>query len=179
MALLKLPRVGDYLRMESHLSVHFPASVMIRDRFMAISRTMHLSNPESDIDNNRRKGTPDYSPLHHIQPLHTTKRNVFKALWEPWKQIVIDERMLAKKAKIGLRQYMRDKLTKWGVKLFVLTDSSNGYTSDFSINTGKSHFISGQGLSHDVAASWIHHSWGDVLLLCSHLFFMFLMIYFS
>lgn len=49
MTLLKLPRVGDYWRMVSHLTVHFPVSVMTRDRFMAISRTVHMSNPEHDI----------------------------------------------------------------------------------------------------------------------------------
>lgn len=49
MALLKLSRVVDYWRIVSHLSVHFPASVMTRDRFMAISRTVHMSNPEHVI----------------------------------------------------------------------------------------------------------------------------------
>ncbi len=150
MALVKLPRVRDYWRKGSHLSVHFPASVMTRDRFMAISRTTHMSNPEHDTENDRKKGTPDYDPLHRLQPLYTTIRQACKALWQPRKHIAIDERMVATKAKTGLRQYMKVKPTKWSVKLFVLVDSSNRYTSDFSIYTGKSRFISGRGLSHDV-----------------------------
>lgn len=44
MALLKLPRVGDYWRMVLHLTVYFSASVMTRNRFMAISRTVHVSS---------------------------------------------------------------------------------------------------------------------------------------
>ena len=32
---------------------------------------------------------------------------------------------------------MKDKPTKWGVKLWVLADSGNGYTVDFSVYIGK------------------------------------------
>ncbi|KAF3845751.1 hypothetical protein F7725_002829 [Dissostichus mawsoni] len=36
------------------------------------------------------------------------------------KDLAVDERMVATKAKTGMTQYMRDKPTKWGMKLFVL-----------------------------------------------------------
>nr|XP_009292848.1 piggyBac transposable element-derived protein 4-like [Danio rerio] len=158
MALLKLPRVRDYWRRDSHLSVHFPVSVMTRDRFMAISRTVHLSNPDDDIENDRKKGTPDYDPLYRLKPLYITIKDTCKSMWQPRKQIAIDERMVATKAKIALKQYMKAKPIKWGVKLFVLADSSNGYTSDFTIYTGKSRFTSSQGLPYDVVSNLIDPS---------------------
>jgi hypothetical protein len=34
----------------------------------------------------------------------------------------------------GIRQFMKDKPTKWGLNLWVATDSSNGYTCDFEIH---------------------------------------------
>ena len=39
----------------------------------------------------------------------------------------------------GIRQYMyiKDKPTKWGIKLWVLADSSNGYTVDFDVYIGR------------------------------------------
>ncbi|KAF3849499.1 hypothetical protein F7725_019218 [Dissostichus mawsoni] len=55
MPLLKLPKVRDYWRKGSHLSVLFPASVMTRDRFMAISRAVHLSDPDHDLANDRKR----------------------------------------------------------------------------------------------------------------------------
>lgn len=49
----------------------------------------------------------------------------------------MDERVVASKAKTGMTQYMKDKPTKWGIRMFVLADSSNSYTLDFNIYTGK------------------------------------------
>ncbi len=54
--------------------------------------------------------------------------------------------MIATKAKISFKQYMKAKPTKWGIKLFVLADV-NGDTIDFKIYTGKSKLSSGKGLS--------------------------------
>jgi hypothetical protein len=46
---------------------------------------------------------------------------------------------------------MKDKPTKWGINLWVATDSSNGYTCDFEIYTGKKSRDSSQhGLGYDV-----------------------------
>jgi len=109
MALVKLPKVRDYWRKGSQISVHFLATIMSRDRLIAISRTVHMSNPEHNVVNDRKKGTPEYNRLQHLQPLYTSMKLACKALWQPRKQIAINERMVATKDKIGLRQYMKAK----------------------------------------------------------------------
>nr|XP_033471259.1 piggyBac transposable element-derived protein 4-like [Epinephelus lanceolatus] len=78
-----------------------------------------------------------------------------KAHYHPYQNLAIDERMVATKAHTGMTQYMKAKPTKLGFKLFVLADSSNGYTVDFTVYTGKTQFPSGVGLAYDAVMSLI------------------------
>ena len=52
----------------------------------------------------------------------------------------------------GIRQYIKDKPTKWGIKLWVLADSSNAYVQDFNIYIGKQagREVRKHGLAYDV-----------------------------
>ena len=58
--------------------------------------------------------------------------------------------MVAFKGRIGIKQYIKDKPTKWGFKLWILADSDNGYTYKFQVYTGKRHTKSTNGLGYDV-----------------------------
>lgn len=121
---------------------------MTRDRFEAIMCLLHLSNPQEDEENERKKNTAEYDRLFKIKPLYNEIVTACQAHFHPYQNIAIDERMVASKARISMKQYMRDKPTKWGYKLFVLADSSNGYTWNFFVYTGKSVLTIGQGLSY-------------------------------
>lgn len=63
--------------------------------------------------------------------------------------------MVAMKAQHEMKQFMKDKPTKWGFKLFVLADSKTGYTCDFNIYQGRALTPSGNGLSYDTVMSLI------------------------
>ena len=66
--------------------------------------------------------------------------------------MAVDERMVKSRHRSGFRQFMKDKPTKWGIKLWVLTDSANGYTVDFNIYIGRAagQTIGEHGLGYDV-----------------------------
>nr|XP_055042852.1 piggyBac transposable element-derived protein 4-like [Misgurnus anguillicaudatus] len=153
MAMVKLISIRDYWRQDDVFSVPFPATVMSRERYRTISWNVHMSHPEDDKVNDRKRGTAEHDRLFRVKPLMDTICQACINLYHPKRNLAVDERMVACKANTGMTQYMKAKPTKWGFKLFVLADSSNGYTVDFSVYTGKNNFPTGHGLSYDAVTS--------------------------
>lgn len=153
MGMVKLSSISDYWRQGTLFSVPFPATIMSRDRYRTLSWNMHMSHPEEDKENDKKKGTDEYDRLFRVKPLLETIRLACKTVYHPRRNLAVDERMVACKMNTGMTQYMKAKPTKWGFKLFVLADSSNGYTVDFSVYTGKNAKASGHGLPYDTVMS--------------------------
>lgn len=53
--------------------------------------------------------------------------------------IAIDETMVPHKGKLAFKQYIKNKPTKWGVKLWVLSEATTGYVYRFQVYLGKEH----------------------------------------
>uniref|UniRef100_A0A087X5I5 Zgc:162611 n=1 Tax=Poecilia formosa TaxID=48698 RepID=A0A087X5I5_POEFO len=158
MSLVSLPSIQDYWKQNSILSVPIPHKVMSRDRFRTIFWNIHLSDPEEDEQNDKTKGTPGHDKLFRIRPLYDDILCACKAYFHPRRELSVDERMVGTKAKTGITQYLKDKPTKWGVKIFVLAESASGYTIAFNIYTGKTQTQSVHGLAYDVVKDLVQTS---------------------
>ena len=62
----------------------------------------------------------------------------------------IDEAMINFRGRLAFRQFMPAKLTKYGIKVWMPSDPTNGYTNEFHVYTGKVQGRREVGLSERV-----------------------------
>ena len=150
MGLVSVPTLQEYWSEDRFFGQPCAKRIMSRYRFMPILWNIHLSDPDKDAENQRHKtnNDPQYDRLFKVKPLYTEIRLVCQSFYVPNINISIDEHMVASKARIGIKQYIKDKPTKWGYKLFVICDSKTGYTCDFIIYTGKNERQTDNGLTY-------------------------------
>ena len=94
--------------------------------------------------------------LEHVQ-------KVSQQFYQPYDAVSVDERTVSSKHQYsGIRQFIRDKPIRFGLKLWVLADSLSGYTYSFYVYLGKKRTVLCQktkGLAYNV-----------VMELCQNLF---------
>lgn len=121
---------------------------MTKLRFKQIMGYLKLCNPKLQVNPEKK--------LQKIELLYEYIRGKCKKLFQPGKNISIDERMVRNKGRYSFRQYIRDKPTKWGMKFWVLADSVTGYTYDYSLYLGKTATpVSKFGLAYDVVMNLV------------------------
>ena len=118
-------------------------AILSRKRFFAILGMLHVVDPATETPGDK---------LRKVQSFVSYFKTKCKELYQPKQHVAIDERMVKSRHRSGIRQFIKDKPTKWGIKLWVLADSSNGYTIDFNIYIGRAagRDISEYGLGYDV-----------------------------
>lgn len=98
----------------------------------------------------------NHDPLFKLKPLLDDSTLLCRTYYVPGMQVSIDERMVAFKGRCGMKQYIKNKPTKRGFKIWVLADSKTGYTYTFEIYTGKRLTKTKNGLGYDVVMSLKH-----------------------
>ena len=111
----------------------FIPRVMKRDRFDKICQYLHVN----DTSSNPRKGQPGHDKLAHVRPLVDHINQKCSELWNTGSNVSIDEAMIAFRGRLGWRQYIPSKPTKYGIKVWMKSDPGNGFCSSFQIYTGR------------------------------------------
>ena len=112
-----------YLFYRSYWSESWPfnsnnfASPMLSRRFELILRFIHLN----DSATQPKRGEPGFDK---IRPLLNLR---YKDTYILTQNLSIDENMISFKGRLSFLQFLPKKPYKWGMKAWVLADSSNGY----------------------------------------------------
>ncbi len=123
--------------------------VMSLVRFQQLWRYFHLNNSDTQV----ARGQPGYDALFKVRPLLDLVSPKLEAEYHPHEHISIDEAMIKFKGRLSFKQYMKAKPTKWGIKVCVLSDTTNGYVCRFQVYTGKNSIIGSSTNEHGLCTS--------------------------
>ena len=122
MVINSLPRIAMYWSSDQFIGNTGIQNVMTKNRFEAISQFLHFS----DSTREPQRGAANYDHLFKVHALLSRVHQNILAVYEPSKNISIDEGMIAYKGRLSFRQYMPAKPTKYGIKVWMAADSDNG-----------------------------------------------------
>ena len=80
--------------------------IMSRDCYKSLMAFLHVVDPTIEIPGEK---------LCKIATLLSQFKDRCKILYQPTQNLAVDERMVKSKHRSGMRQYMKDKPTKWGI----------------------------------------------------------------
>ena len=110
---------------------------------MYIFRYLHLQdNKAHDVDRSDK--------LWKVRWFLDYLKDRFQELYEVNGFVSMDESMVKFKGRLSFRQYLPLKPTKWGIKVWVMAESSTEYVSNFQVYTGRKGGVSEKGLAHRV-----------------------------
>ena len=128
MGIVHLPAIDDYWSRDQHTRYAPIADKISRQRFRDISRYLHFV----DNDHLAPREDPSYDRLGKVHPLINHLSKKFEEVYEPTRNVAVDEPMIKFQGRSSLKQYMPKKPVKRGIKVWVLGDSSNRYFSKFN-----------------------------------------------
>lgn len=98
---------------------------MPRRRFEGITRCLHLVNNETLIID---RADPSYDKIAKVRWLCESFAQISQSLYNNERTLTVDEIMIAYKGRLcSIRQYMKSKPVKFGVKVWALANSQSRY----------------------------------------------------
>ena len=89
------------------------------------------------MDNEARPTDCD-DRLYNVRPVLNSFVTKFEDVYVPEQQILLDEGMIAWKQRLIFRVYMPDKLDRYVIKAYLVSESKSGYICSMEVHTGKS-----------------------------------------
>jgi len=128
------PDIRSYWSTDIALETPFFSKTMSRDRFHQIMRYLHFNDPNQHVP---QAGEPNRDCLYKVRTIMNMFNEQMKSQYVPKRQVSVDETMIPFKGRVSFKQYMPAKPSKWGIKMWALSESDTGYMSFCEIYSGK------------------------------------------
>lgn len=151
MGLVKKMNLKSYWSANSVTDTPLFTNTMSRDRYLSILRFLHFVNNDNAPDPN----DTNRDKLWKIRPLLNILLPRFTAVYAPTQNLSLDETLIKFKGRVQFRQFLPLKRSRFGLKGFVIADSSNGYVLNTVIYTGKEGPTSSKDLASRVVKQLI------------------------
>lgn len=137
MGLMPLPNITNYFSTARESNIPFFSDIFSKNDFERIFWNLHFTHRNND------------EPVPRgflIAPILEHMKKMCRLFFTPGDKIAIDESTISFKGKVYFRVYNPNKPVKFGMKLFVVSDSTNGYIYDFIPYFGSEDLIPGTNL---------------------------------
>ncbi|XP_054156697.1 piggyBac transposable element-derived protein 4-like [Oppia nitens] len=122
MGLKQIPQEKSHWSNDSLYKTELISNAMTQQRYLTIKRSMHFHNQNSDI------ATMELNdPLFRVRLLLDHMPKISQLLYQPNKELTVDESLIGFHGKFSQAQYMPNKSHKRGIKFYVLCESSTGF----------------------------------------------------
>lgn len=124
------PSYELYFTRRESIETPFFTKIMKESRFSLLMKFLHFA------DNNLMQENVPSRKLYKVKPILDHMRRKFMTTYIPEKYISVDESLVGWKGRLQWKQYIPSKRKRFGMKLFMLCESSSGYVYNFIIYTG-------------------------------------------
>ena len=121
-------RLGEYW--STHWLTQTPGfnDTMPKNRFLQILRYLHfVDNEDVSVDKTNK--------MWKVQNVLDYHNKRFRAEYCPRRELSIGETMLKFKGRLSIKQYIKIKPIKWGIKIFTLAEAKTGYELNLLLET--------------------------------------------
>ncbi|KAL0895498.1 hypothetical protein ABMA27_011608 [Loxostege sticticalis] len=140
LGIIRMPSIPSCFSTDPLLNTQVFRSIFLRNRYENLIRALHFddSGPASnDTNPERTSAARSLDRLHRLRPILNHLNSKFKSNYILDKDICIDESLTLWKGRLDIKQYIRTKASRFGIKTFELCESKTGYLWSFIVYTGK------------------------------------------
>jgi hypothetical protein len=134
MGIHTLPELRHYWSSDNLLGFPALANLITKTRFKKLTENVHCNDNTKVVP----KVEGGYDRLHKLRPVINDLNSRLKEVYIPSGVMAVDESLVPFKGRSSMKQYMPMKSVKRGYKVWCLTDSRNGFVSQFDTYSGRS-----------------------------------------